>query len=58
MTDAHLKRHWRLHDFQNQLCKKTMNNAITFKTFGNSLIFNRKELGEWVETNTITKPTM
>jgi len=35
--------------------KKTMDKAIPFKTFGNRLIFSRKELKEWIEVNTLSK---
>ena len=35
------------------LYQKTMNKSIPF---GNRLIFSRKELKEWVETNTLSKP--
>jgi len=38
------------------LYKKTMGKAIPFKTFGNRLIFSRRELIEWVETNTLSIP--
>jgi predicted DNA-binding transcriptional regulator AlpA len=38
------------------LYKKTMDKAIPFKTFGNRLIFSRRELIEWVENNTLSKP--
>jgi predicted DNA-binding transcriptional regulator AlpA len=38
------------------LYKRTMDKTIPFKSFGNRLIFSRRELIEWVETNTIAKP--
>ena len=38
------------------LYKRTMDNSIRFKKFGNRLIFSRKELIEWVQVNTSSKP--
>ena len=38
------------------LYKKTMDKAIPFKSFGNRIIFSRRELKEWEETNTTSKP--
>ncbi len=38
------------------LYKRTMNETIPFKTFGNRLIFSRRELQSWLEVNTLSTP--
>ncbi|WP_242916322.1 helix-turn-helix domain-containing protein [Pontibacter liquoris] len=40
---------------KSKLYKLTSSNEIPHKRYGNRLIFNRKELEEWVESQTVEK---
>lgn len=39
------------------LYKKVFNKEVPYKKYGKRLVFSRKELAEWIEANTILKPS-